>query len=139
MNGKSLNNFDCMPKPVMSDVSQFENRLLEDELNYDKEELAALHLSLLNSLTDEQRAIYDEIVNYVMLDSGGFYFLYGYGGTGKTFIWNTLSAAIRSQGYIVLNVASSGITSLLLPGGKTTHSTFCIPLVTNEESTCNIK
>lgn len=39
----------------------------------------------------------------------------------------------------MLNVASSGIASLLLPGGKIVHSTFCIPLLTNEESTCNIK
>jgi len=39
---------------------------------------------------------------------------------------------------IVLNVASSDIASYLLPGGKTTHSTFCIPLLTEEESTFNI-
>lgn len=38
----------------------------------------------------------------------------------------------------MLNV-SSGIASLLLPGGKTAHPTLCIPLLTNEESTCNIK
>ena len=67
-----------------------------------------------------------------------FFFLYGYGGTEKTFIWKTLSTAIGSKGLIVINVASSGITSLLLPGGKPTHSTFCIPLLINEESTCNI-
>jgi len=29
-------------------------------------------------------------------------------------------------------------SSLLLPGGKIAHSTFCIPLLINEESTCNI-
>lgn len=33
----------------------------------------------------------------------------------------------------------SGITSLLLLGGRTGHSTFAIPLVVNEGSTCNIK
>jgi len=49
-----------------------------------------------------------------------------------------LFTAIRSKGLIVLNVASSGIASLLLPGGKITHSTFCIPLLINEKSTCNI-
>jgi len=54
-------------------------------------------------------------------------------------MWKTLSAAIRSQGKIVINVASSGIASLLLPGGKTAHSTFCIPLKINEKSTCNVK
>ena len=53
-------------------------------------------------------------------------------------MWKTLSTAIRSKGLIVLNVASSGITSLLLPGGKTTHCTFCILLLINEHSTCNI-
>jgi ATP-dependent DNA helicase PIF1 len=68
-----------------------------------------------------------------------FFFLYGYYGTGKTFLWrSTLSAALRAQGKIVLNVASSGITSLLLPNRKTTHSTFCIPLEINEKSSCNI-
>jgi len=44
--------------------------------------------------------------------------LYGYGGTRKTFMWKTLSAAVRSEGKIVLTVASSGIASLLLPGGR---------------------
>jgi len=73
----------------------------------------------------------------VHLQQGGFFFLYGYGGIGKTFMWKTLSTAIRFKGMIVLNVASSKIASLLLPGGKTTHSTFCIPLLINKESTCN--
>lgn len=70
---------------------------------------------------------------------GGFFFLCGYGRTGKTFLWKILLAALRSQGSIVLNVTSSGIASLLLLEGKTSHSTFCIPLVINEDSTCNIK
>jgi len=39
---------------------------------------------------------------------------------------------------LVLNVTSSGIASLLLPGGKITHCTFRIPLLMNDESTCNI-
>ncbi|XP_028193267.1 uncharacterized protein LOC114378874 [Glycine soja] len=35
-------------------------------------------------------------------------------------------------------VASSGIASLLLPGGRTTHSKFKIPVPIFEDSTCNI-
>ncbi|CAH9060704.1 unnamed protein product [Cuscuta epithymum] len=69
---------------------------------------------------------------------GGVYFLYGYGGTGKTFMWRTLASALRSQRHIVLTVASSGIASLLLPGGRTAHSKFSIPVPTLENSTCNI-
>ncbi|MCH85030.1 helicase-like protein [Trifolium medium] len=44
--------------------------------------------------------------------------------TGKTYIWRALSAALRSTCDIVLAVASSGIASLLIPGGRTAHSRF---------------
>ncbi|XP_072058284.1 uncharacterized protein [Arachis hypogaea] len=50
-----------------------------------------------------------------------------------------MSAEIRSRGDIVLNVASSGIASLLLPNGRTAHSRFKIPLNITEDSVCNIK
>lgn len=83
--------------------------------------------------------IYDEIMHALDKDNGGVFFVYGYGGTGKTFVWKTLSTAIRSQGEIVLNVASSGIASLLLPGGRTAHSRFAIPIIVNEDTTCEIR
>ena len=92
--------------------------------------------TLLNA--DEQVSIFDKIMYVVASQSGGVYFLYGYGGTGKTFMWKTLSSAIRFNGGIVLTVASSGIASLLLPGGRTSHSKFAIPVLTTQNSTCNI-
>ncbi|KAL6509682.1 hypothetical protein OROGR_022992 [Orobanche gracilis] len=67
----------------------------------------------------------------------GFFFLYGYSGTGKTFVWKTLCSAIRGRGQIVLPVASSGIASLLLPKGRTTHSRLSIPLDIDESATCS--
>jgi len=54
-------------------------------------------------------------------------------------MWRTLSSAFRSEGKIVLTVASSGIASLLLPGGRTTHSKFKIPVPTLDNSVCNIE
>ncbi|KAL1343978.1 hypothetical protein AAHE18_08G015400 [Arachis hypogaea] len=54
-------------------------------------------------------------------------------------LMNTRSAYLRCGGNIVLNVASSGIASLLLPNGCTAHSGFKIPLSINEDSICNIK
>ena len=65
-------------------------------------------------------------------------FLHGYGGTGKTFMWRTLASALRSKHEIVLTVATSGIASLLLPGGRTAHSKFKIPVPTLDNSTCKI-
>nr|GEW16047.1 hypothetical protein [Tanacetum cinerariifolium] len=58
----------------------------------------------------------------------GMFFVYGYGGTRKTYLYKTMSAALRSQGDIVLNVSSSSITALLLEGGRTAHSRFAIPI-----------
>ncbi|GJZ55817.1 reverse transcriptase domain-containing protein [Tanacetum coccineum] len=55
-------------------------------------------------------------------------FVYGHGGTGKTFLWKTIIYALRAEGKIVLAVASSGIASLLLPSGRTAHSRFKLPL-----------
>ncbi|XP_052109242.1 uncharacterized protein LOC107461320 [Arachis duranensis] len=57
---------------------------------------------------------------------GGFFFVYRYGGIGKTLLWNALSASIKSEGQIVFNVVSSGIAELLLPNGRTAHSRFKI-------------
>lgn len=136
-NGSSLENFDSMPKIRMSSKQDF-NVLIADERNYNREDLRATLENDIPKMTDEQRTCYDEIMNAVVEDKGGMFFLSGFGGTGKTFIWRLLSAAIRSRGDIVLNVASSGIASLLLPGGRTAHSRFGIPLSPDEFSTCNI-
>ncbi|PVH66941.1 hypothetical protein PAHAL_1G389900 [Panicum hallii] len=45
----------------------------------------------------------------------------------------------ESKGKLALAVASSGIASLLLPGGRTPHSRFKFPLDIRENSMCNIK
>lgn len=67
------------------------------------------------------------------------FFVYGHGGTGKTFLWKTIICALRGIGQVVLAVASSGIASLLLPRGRTAHSRFKIPIDVDDLSTCEIK
>jgi hypothetical protein len=55
-------------------------------------------------------------------------------------LWNTIITYLRAHKKIVLSVASSGVASLLLPGGRTTHSRFRIPCDDlDEATTCNIK
>lgn len=80
MKGKSLNDIESMPQPSNYEMVKFRNSLLAGELTYDKEELAATHMSLMSTLTAEQRSVYDQIINYVMTASEGFYLLHGYGG-----------------------------------------------------------
>lgn len=56
------------------------------------------------------------------------FFLNGPGGTGKTFVYNTVVHKVRSEGWIALCVASSGVASLLLHGGPTSHSMYYLPV-----------
>jgi len=53
-------------------------------------------------------------------------------------MWRTLASALSSKHEIVLTVATSGIASLLLPGGRTAHSKFRMPVPTLDNSTCKI-
>ncbi|XP_031096827.1 uncharacterized protein LOC116001065 [Ipomoea triloba] len=138
IHNKSLKDFPPMPIPVLDNSQLTVNRLLFEELSYNREELTNEAYNLTMKFTDEQRPVYETIIGDVASNAGGLFFVYGYGGTGKTFLWRALSATLRSKGDIVLNVASSGIASLLLPGGRTAHSRFAIRININEDSTCNI-
>ncbi|KAG7552894.1 Nucleic acid-binding OB-fold [Arabidopsis thaliana x Arabidopsis arenosa] len=138
-NGSTLEDFESFPKPSREGIDN-SNRLISDEKRYNRDgKLAEKHAEWIQMLTTEQRSIYNEITGAVFNNLGGVFFVYGFGGTGKTFVWKTLSAAIRSKGQIVLNVASSGIASLLLEGGRTAHSRFSIPLTPDEFSVCKIQ
>ena len=136
-NGKTLKDFPPMPIPDSSELYQG-NRLIEEELNYDRNKLREEFNNMKTVMTDEQRHAFNTIMNALSTNCGAVFFLYGYGGTGKTFLWRTLTSALRSEGHIVLAVASSGIASLLLPGGRTAHSRFRIPISITEDSTCSI-
>ncbi|OMP08509.1 DNA helicase PIF1, ATP-dependent [Corchorus olitorius] len=127
-----------LPLPLRTATTNIGDRLLDEELDYDRVQLEMDYLSMLSSLNEEQRNVYMEVRESVDNGSGGMYFVYGSGGTGKTYLWTTLISALGSIGKIVLAVASSGIASLLLPGGRTAHSRFKIPLDISSTSTCRI-
>lgn len=130
--------FPEMSIPDESNISLVENMLIAEELAYNKELLKTWYEKLVTQLMDEQQNVYDSVMNDIDSNGGRLFFVYGYGGTCKTLVWRTLSSKIRSYSDIVLNAASSGITSLLLPGGRTVHFGFSIPLSLNEDSMCNI-
>ncbi|XP_025680359.1 uncharacterized protein [Arachis hypogaea] len=138
-NGKSLRNYAGMPVPNNSLVSQFSNLMLLRELQYDTISLTREHDANVLKLNEEQRVVYDKIIDCISNKRHGFFFVYGFGGSGKTFLYRVLSARLRSEKRIVINVASSGIASLLLPDGKTTHSMFNIPVELTKDTVCRIK
>ncbi|XP_058753122.1 uncharacterized protein LOC131626307 [Vicia villosa] len=137
-NRRTLHDYKPIPYPNGYVLEQLGNRLIYEERMYNVAVMKSEFEELYRALTDEQRHIYDEITTAVENQSGGVFFLHGYGGTGKTYMWKTLATSLRSKHEIVLTVASSGIASLLLPGGRTAHSKFKLPVPTLENSTCGI-
>ncbi|XP_070010439.1 uncharacterized protein [Nicotiana sylvestris] len=59
-------------------------------------------------------------------------------GTGKTFLYRALLATIRSKGYIALATTTFGVAASILPGGRTAHSQFKIPINIDDSFSCNI-
>ena len=115
------------------------NRLIQEEMSYNISSLKREHEIFFFGLNNEQRLIYNSIMAAVTSDRGGIFFVYGHGGTGNTYLYRIILSAIRSKGKIALVVASSGIAASLLPGGRTAHSRFHIPINVNDDSTCDIK
>ncbi|XP_072081152.1 uncharacterized protein [Arachis hypogaea] len=135
---KSLRDIPSMPFPNIDMcyqqlMSNSVNRLICDEFRYDRRQLVVEHADLLQKLTNEQKRVYKQILAAANSGDGGVFLLYGYGGTGKTFVWKILAATIRSKDRIVLMVAS-----LLLPGGRTAYSRFAISINFEYFSTCSI-
>ncbi|CAN6892364.1 unnamed protein product [Brassica oleracea] len=127
-NGKSLADFAGMPKPNPSVLKEISNTVLRQELNYDTEKEAIEHESLFSTMNEDQKTVYSAVL----------FFVYGGGGTGKTFLYRTIIAKLRSVGKVVIPVASAGIAALLLPGGRTDHSRFKLPINLTDQTVCEI-
>ncbi|WVZ93694.1 hypothetical protein U9M48_039655, partial [Paspalum notatum var. saurae] len=110
-----------------------------EELSYDIAQLLIESETYIANLNLEQMHAFQTIVTAVLDHRPSFFFVSGYGGTGKTYLWNTILAHLRSQRKIVLCVASSGVASLLLPGGRTAHSRFKIPCELDASAVCDIR
>lgn len=137
-NNRSLTDFPGLPQINHNLLNMGTNRLIAEERRYNPRDELDRFTSLYAGLNPQQKDVYDNIMQAVNAKNGGLFFVYGSGGTGKTYLWNTIIASIRSQAKIVLSVASSGIASLLLPGGRTSHSRFRIPIDLDNESCCGI-
>ncbi|AQK52103.1 hypothetical protein ZEAMMB73_Zm00001d050205 [Zea mays] len=73
----------------------------------------------------------------VNTDQGGLFFVDGPGGTRKTYLYRVLLATLRNQGKIAVATATSGVATSIMPGGRTTHSRFKIPLTIDDGVVCS--
>ena len=113
-------------------------RLIQEELEHDVVALRDQVAAQLPTLLPPQRHVFDLVMTAVDGRRPLAVFVDAAGGTGKTYVFNALLAAVRSQGLVALAVAYSGIAATLLAGGRTYHSRFKAPLAVDATSTCAI-
>ncbi|CAI9259629.1 unnamed protein product [Lactuca saligna] len=119
-----------LPIPTNKINSVLQNRQLLEEMSYDRETLNRQHQTLLPQLNIDQLSVYNAVTESIENRKPILMFVYGHGGTGKTFLWTTIISYLRSKGKFILAVAASGIASLLLPSGTRAHSrTFLADLL----------
>jgi hypothetical protein len=120
--------------PVDDGCSSGYSREVQEEMSIipDKKDI-----NLFTSLNTEQRAGFDEILSHVVDKRSQVFFVDGPGGTGKTYLYKALLAKVRSLGQIAIATATSGIAASIMPGGRTAHSRFKIPIKLTDSSMCN--
>jgi primosomal protein N' len=79
-----------MPLPQHNWNQQFGNHLILEQLDYDHVQQAEEAEERKEKFNAEQQAAFDQIMAAVESKSGQCFFLHGPGGTGKTFLYNTL-------------------------------------------------
>ncbi|CAC5395795.1 unnamed protein product [Mytilus coruscus] len=113
IHGKSLYDFPGMPHPPE------ENPLdMTYEPNFCPAEQTQLADKNVLMLITDQRKVFQAILDAIQTETKQkIFFVYGPGGSGKTFLYNTLLARVRSEHRVALAMAPSGIAAELLSGG----------------------
>ncbi|KAL4583975.1 hypothetical protein LXL04_008563 [Taraxacum kok-saghyz] len=134
--GKTLHDFDL---PIMTSECNLESTGFREVVEEYSVRVPYEDLHARDSLNTDQKAAYDQIMTHVEGQIPGVFFVDGPGGTGKTFLYKALLANIRSRGFIAIATATSGVAANNMPGGRTAHSRFKIPINLHNNSMCNIK
>ncbi|XP_020177709.3 uncharacterized protein [Aegilops tauschii subsp. strangulata] len=132
--GKDIIDFALPTIDDVFDPTEGEAREIIEESTVEFDESGT---KLSSSLNLEQRAAYDEILLAVERGDGGVFFVDGPGGTGKTFLYRAMLAKVRGEGKIAIATATSGVAASIMPGGRTAHSRFKIPLSCDDGASCS--
>ena len=81
------------------------------------------------SMTLEQRDIFDQVIHASLNYEPFLAFIDGKAGRGKTFLVNAICDKLRSVSRIVLLTATAAFAAQLYPGGRTTHSMFKVSVL----------
>ncbi|XP_021762968.1 ATP-dependent DNA helicase PIF1-like [Chenopodium quinoa] len=136
---------EAMEKSLAFFGLDYLNSQVNDEFRRTKDILDALDapipeecLSCRSRLNSAQNAAFLCIMDHVIKQKGGTFFIDGPGGTRKTFLYNALYAEIRLMNKIVLPTATLGIAAANIPSGRPAHSRFKIPIDSEASLACDV-
>lgn len=132
---KSVSDYHLVPNGFQLSCDERTTQEIQSERNIPFTEEDLLLSSRLNT---GQRHAYDVIMAAVFSSRNSTFFVDGSGGTGKTFLYRALIARVRPHGHIAIAIASCGVAASILPGGRTAHSRFKIPLDVSANKICQI-
>ena len=132
--GRTMSDFG-LPEPARG-RTEVEQELLHWN-QQDCQQFVDEHLPLLTR--DEQRAVFDEVLDAVQYKRPLLMYIDLSSGQGKTLLIMVSTAALRAQGKIVLCSATTGLAALNYKGGTTAHSMYKIPITADDEvPKCNV-
>ncbi|KII68453.1 ATP-dependent DNA helicase pif1 [Thelohanellus kitauei] len=113
----------------------------EDIHLFDREKEKKRAQEKIEMLNEAQTAAFVKIVMAVenMNTQGKFFYIDGPGGSGKTFLYQTLLAYYRAKGKVVLPFATTGIAATMMEGGRTVHSGFKLPVPLLDNSVSSMR
>jgi nucleoside-triphosphatase THEP1 len=143
MNGRLLEDFN-LPLPDFQMINQLVSNENSENSVITRQERRLMGERMVAQLNTSQREAFDQIMLSINAPSTNLiqprtFFLDGPGGTGKTFLYNTLINVLQGQGKKVISVASTGIAATLLTNGATYHSKFQIYPPITETTTSRIE
>lgn len=138
----------CLVNPTEEELGNVEVMtgnipvMIREELDFNIDQLRDISTERYRRFTEEQRHVFDTILNAVKSQSPFQVFIDARGGCGKTFVLKGVLAAVRSLqpgGCVALAMGTTGIAANLLSLGRTFHSRLKASLSPTEESTLNIR
>ena len=131
----SLTNISSLPNP---EIIHHVPRVIEREL-FDTEEQRRKFIDMEAKLNDGQREIFEVVKDSLYSSDPKQFCIKPAAGSGKTFLFQLLSAFVRMNGGICLCMASTGIAAWNMENGRTAHSRFKLPIPLLDDSVCGVK
>jgi hypothetical protein len=84
--GKSMKDYPQIEMPSADELGEIGNRLINEEMNYDKDTQRDDHQRIYNNLNDDNFFAFNAIMESVDKKEGKLIFVEGHGGMCKTYL-----------------------------------------------------